>query len=107
MVITYNHQDSRTLMYCKSDYIAFCEGDDYWNDKRKLERQVAFLMENPDYGLVYTDYAQFNESTKSTINNYLATKRVFPISGFQPKNGCRRLSNYDVNGLYQVLTFRC
>jgi glycosyltransferase involved in cell wall biosynthesis len=75
----------RTLKYCKSDYIAFCEGDDFWNNQEKLERQVSFLIENPDYGLVYTDYAQFNESTKSFINSFLTAKKKHPISGFQPE----------------------
>lgn len=36
------------------EYMAFCEGDDYWIVKDKLTKQVKFLDENLDYGLCYS-----------------------------------------------------
>lgn len=36
------------------DYIAMLDGDDYWIDDYKLEKEVKFLQANPDYGLVHT-----------------------------------------------------
>ncbi len=39
-----------------SEYIAFCEGDDYWTNASKLRMQVDFLDSNPDYGMSHTDF---------------------------------------------------
>lgn len=52
----------RTLAACRGKYIALCEGDDYWNDPKKIQTQVSFLESNPEYVLTYHDNHSINEN---------------------------------------------
>ena len=45
-------------------YIAVLEGDDYWTDAQKLEKQMQFLEKNKDCSMVFSRVKVYNEDSK-------------------------------------------
>lgn len=63
-------------------YIAACEGDDYWIDPYKLQKQVDFLENNEEYGLIHHDADYFFQKTKRWIKKHHVSNSISVSDGF-------------------------
>ena len=66
-----------------SKYVAMCEGDDYWIDPYKLQKQVDFLEGHPEYSMSHTSIRYYYEQEKKfydsrdiEINNSIIRKEL-------------------------------
>lgn len=75
----------------RGKYIALCEGDDYWIDPLKLQKQVDFLEENEDCSMCFTGsevhksngeikFYSYKYFKSIGINEYLTTNYFMPTA---------------------------
>jgi len=77
----------------KGKYIALCEGDDYWTDPYKLQKQVDFLVQNEDYALtlhhrerLFNNSFTFEKCSKNSIFSQCMVFKNFKLDDFYISN---------------------
>jgi glycosyltransferase involved in cell wall biosynthesis len=88
-------------MHPDSKYIALCEGDDYWTDPQKLQIQVSFLEQHPDYSLAAHDFKVYEDA-----NDRFRT--THPIDFLNDDEEYKTLTIHDYKkGLFFTQTLSC
>lgn len=68
------------ILRAKGEYIALCEGDDFWNDATKLQRQVDFLEKNLDHAFCFHSVTVHFENDEKPDEIFPASSKKFTIS---------------------------
>lgn len=76
--------------HIRGKYVAYCEGDDYWTDPLKLQKQVDFLEAHPEYSICYHKVAIVDSegrTTKGYYPDWLPDKRLdFELKDLEARN---------------------
>ncbi|QBG45944.1 glycosyltransferase [Verrucomicrobia bacterium S94] len=67
-----------TTRECSGKYVAFCDGDDAWICKHKLQKQVDLMKADPGISLVHSDFDKSNEVTGKQIHGFNAKRGIKP-----------------------------
>ena len=58
---------ARALEACQGDFIAICEGDDYWISAEKIHKQLSFLLKNPEMKMCFNRLLLLKEKSSESV----------------------------------------
>ncbi len=94
------------LKKCKGKYIAFCEGDDYWTDPLKLQKQVRFLETNKDYNLITGSVKVYHQNANSFKTQMNKGSYTFSYKDMILRNHCSTCTTVIRNFIADEPTFK-
>ena len=62
------------------EFIALCEGDDYWTSPHKLQIQVDCLRGNPDFVISHHVVSYQNNKSGAVVQTFPPTERRLPVA---------------------------
>lgn len=73
---------NRAFAGVKSQYFAFLDGDDYWIGEQRLQAQVDFLEEHPDYAMCGGNTLLLKDDTTDKLLDETKTNRSYSFSDY-------------------------
>lgn len=66
---------SLAAKYTIGEFIALCEGDDFWTEPKKLQTQIDFLVQNPTYSASTHQCIKYYQNQLHEPSMFSATKK--------------------------------
>lgn len=89
----------------KAKYLALLDGDDYWTDPHKLQKQVDFLESHPECSICFHNVRSFNENGLEPPQNLCSANQIeiSTLEDLLKENFIPACSVVFRNGLFQEL----
>ena len=84
-----------TTMKCRGDYLAYLEGDDYWTDSDKLQKQMDFLNEHPEYIACTHSHKMIDDN-----GNDIKDPEILKISDMYKWSGEFTMDDFEKSGFW-------
>ena len=84
-----------TTMKCRGEYLAYLEGDDYWTDSDKLQKQMDFLNEHPEYIACTHSHKMIDDN-----GNDITDPEILKISDMYKWSGEFTMDDFEKSGFW-------